>query len=394
MPEIQLTPYVTEGLELPIYLTHAPNETDRLFVIEQSGRILIVRDGVVEETPFLDISDHVSMDPWEQGLLGLAFHPDYSENGLFYVHYNSVDVAGHPDQANIIAEYHVSEGDPDVADATSERILLSVDTDRTGQYIGYHNGGSIFFGKDKELFIALGDGAGRGMGQASNNSQLLTTHRGKLLRINPLQSGQDPYSVPEGNIGAQGALPEIWSYGLRNPYRVNIDPCTLDIFIGDVGHFDWEEVDVEPGDSGGHNYGWPIYEGKACFNGAACTAPADYRAPFYDYPHSSGSGSVIGGSVYRGSAMPGLRGVYFFSDLYGGTRTFRYDSATDTITDIVSVEEQTNVEQEQQTLVAIQAGGDGELYFVARGGSTRPNPSPNDPPPAPSVIYKLEEYIP
>ena len=399
MPELQLTPIVTEGLDLPIYLTHAPNETDRLFVLEQAGRIRVIKDGVLSTTPFLDISSRVSVDPWEQGLLGLAFHPDYAENGLFYVHYSAANVSGYPDQANIVAEYKVSDSDPDAADPTSERILLSVDTDRAGSYTGYHNGGSIFFGIDGELFIALGDGAGRGPGEAAQNSQDLTSFRGKLLRIEPAQAGDQPYSIPEGNLAdempmANGSpvAPEIWDYGLRNPFRTNMDACTGDIYFGDVGHLDWEEVNIEPAGSGHHNYGWPVYEGDSCLLNANCQTPDRYRGPVTAYSHNGGTGAVIGGNVYRGSAIPALRGTYFFSDLYGGTRVLRYDSEADAIGDVTSVEEETNIDQSQQTLVSIQNGGDGELYFIGRGGTTDPNNRPDDD--WPSVIYKLEAYVP
>jgi glucose/arabinose dehydrogenase len=393
-PELELTPYVTTGLDLPIYLTHAPNDVERLFVIEQAGRIKVVKNGVVNATPFLDIVARVSIDPWEQGLLGLAFHPDYAENGLFYVHYSAKNVSGVPNQANVVAEYKVSAANPDLADATSERILLTVDTDRGGQYLGYHNGGSIFFGLNKELFIAFGDGAGRGMGEAANNAQSLTTLRGKLVRINPLKpaTGDAKYSIPAGNLTEEmpTAAPEIWSYGLRNPFRVNMDPCNGDIYIGDVGHFDWEEVDVEPAGSGHHNYGWPVLEGETCFTGGTCQEPANYRAPFVSYSHNGGTSAVIGGSVYRGSAIPGLRGTYLHSNLYGGTGVFNYDSTTDTISAGASVEEETNVQQMQQTIVSIQPGGDGELYFLGRGGSDEPDGDPV----APSVIFKLEAYVP
>lgn len=391
VPELQLTPYVTSGLDLPIYLTHAPDDTSRLFVLEQAGKIKIVEAGVVKPNAFLDITAKVSMDPWEQGLLGLAFHPKYAENGLFYVHYSAKGVSGHPDQANIVAEYHVSASDPNVAEQGSERIILSVDTDRTGEYLGYHNGGSILFGMNDELFIALGDGAGRGPGEFANNSQNLNSLRGKLLRINPLAAGDEPYSIPPGNMADTTAnvAPEIWSYGLRNPYRTNMDPCTGDIYIGDVGHFDWEEVNVEPAGSGHHNYGWPVLEGDDCLV-QSCTEPAAYRGPVLDYAHDGGSGAVIGGVVYRGSAIPGLRGTYFFSDLYGGTRVFSYDKDADEIVMSGSVEEETNANQEQQTLVAIQSGGDGEIYFVSRGGSV----DPNGPVVGESTIYKLEPYVP
>lgn len=389
IPELQLTPIVETGLEYPIYLTHAPDETERLFVLEQAGRIRILRNGVLDPDPFLDIVSQVSIDPWEQGLLGLAFHPDYASNRIFYVHFTAQNVSGHPNRANVVAEYKVSESDPDVADPTSQRILFSVATDNA--FPGYHNGGSIFFGVDSELFIGIGDGAGRGPSDTpSNNGQNLNTLRGKLLRINPLASGSDPYTIPTGNLA--GGLPEIWDYGLRNPYRVNIDACHGDIYIGDVGHFEREEVNVEKREGGKHNYGWPVYEGASCYN-AGCATPAAYRAPFHDYAHNSADlGAVIGGSVYRGSLIPGLRGTYFFSDLYIGTRTFTYNRENDTISPIVNVEEETNADQQPQTIVAIQSGGDGELYFLGRGGSLDPN--------RPEIgqgltrIYRLEPYVP
>ena len=406
LPTLQLTPFV-EGLDNPIYVTHAPNELDRLFVIEQRGKIRVVKEGTLVETPYLDISTKVDLEIWEQGLLGLAFHPDYAENGLFYVHYSSKGVEGYDDGAGIIAEYEVSADNPDVADATSERILLGAPTTNK-----YHNGGSIFFGPDKLLFIFFGDGAG----DTSNpdlfpgadpndaleraNSQDLTSLRGKILRINPLESGAEPYTCPEGNLIDEEptARCEISSYGLRNPYRANMDPCTGDIYIGDVGDRAWESIDIEKGFTGHLNYGWPIREGDACHKDTmpadSCTDPDHYRGPFDVHP--SGESGVanapqfqasIGGSVYRGSAIPALRGTYFFADLYGPTKTLRYDAATDSLSEAVkSVETQTNPAEDDQGIVAIQNGGDGELYFVSRGGSAG-----SDLVTTPlGVIYKLE----
>ena len=405
LPPLELAEFVTE-LDNPIYVTHAPGEVDRLFVLEQAGKIRVVKGGTLSAAPFLDISTKVDTEgkseesTWEQGLLGLAFHPDYATNGLFYVHYNSFGVAGHDDGAGIIAEYKVSATDPDVADPASERILFGAPTTNK-----YHNGGSIFFGPDKLLFIAYGDGAGDTSnpdlfpGADPNDAlnrvlaQDLTSFRGKLLRIDPLVSGELGYTSPNGNIyeSEPTAAPEVWSYGLRNPYRTNMDPCTGDIYIGDVGDRAWESIDIEPGLTGHFNYGWPIREGNACHKDTdppdSCVDPERYRGPFDVHPNTDGGGpatqAVIGGSVYRGASIPALRGTYFFTDLYSPTKTLRYDRATDTLVQpVMSVETQLNPAENDQGIVAIQNGGDGELYFVSRGGSGMGLP-------ASGVIYKL-----
>lgn len=411
LPLLKLTEYVS-GLDNPIYVTHAPGELNRLFVLEQRGKIRIVQTGAtgtLVETPFLDITSRIDLTIWEQGLLGLAFHPDYATNGLFYVHYNAKNVPGHADGDAIFAEFKVS-ADPNVADPASERILLSAPTSNK-----YHNGGSIFFGPEKMLYIAIGDGAGDtsnpslfpdavpGEWESRVDAQDVAKLRGKILRINPLASGDQPYTSPPGNLKDEvpEAAPEVWSYGVRNPYRTNMDPCTGDIYIGDVGDRAWESIDIEPGGTGHFNYGWPIFEGNACHKD---TTPTDaclsmdllaYRFPFDVHP--SGESGVagapqfqasIGGSVYRGSAIPALRGTYFFADLYGPTKTLRYDGLTDALTEEVkSVESQTNPAENDQGIAAIQNGGDGELYFVSRGGNT----SSSQLVPTPlGRIYKLE----
>jgi glucose/arabinose dehydrogenase len=401
LPTLKLTPWVM-SLNNPIYVTHAPNETNRVFVLEQTGKVQVIKDGVVASTPFLDITTKVdTAGTWEQGLLGLAFHPDYAQNGLFYLHFNaSAAMTGYQRGAAIIAEYKVSSTSPDVADPASERVVLSADTTNY-----YHNGGSIWFGPGKNLFIGLGDGAGdtrnpdlfpdRPRDEHLNRkfAQELTSLRGKMLRINPLKSGDQPYTSPSGNLKDEvpEALPEIWSYGLRNPYRSNIDACTADIYIGDVGDRAWEEHDVEPGNTGHFNYGWAIREGDACHKDYmprdSCVNPERYRGPFDAHPNQDGGGPTnqasVGGSVYRGSAIPALRGTYFFTDLYGPIWTARYDAATDKMSAKVNVESQLNPAESDRGIVAIQNAGDGELLFVSRGGSGM-NLS------ARGVIYKLE----
>jgi glucose/arabinose dehydrogenase len=400
LPALKLTPWVM-SLDNPIYVTHAPDELNRLFVLEQKGIIRVLKDGVANATAFLDITTKVDLQVWEQGLLGLAFHPDYAKNGRFFVHYNaSANVTGYQRGAAIIAEYKVSSSDPDVADPASERVVIAADSTNY-----YHNGGSIWFGPGKYLFIGLGDGAGdtrnpdlfpdRPRDEHLNRAlaQDLNSLRGKLLRINPLQEGDQPYTSPSGNLKdvVPEARAEIWDYGLRNPYRSNIDPCTADIYLGDVGDRAWEEHDVEPGNTGHHNYGWPIREGDACHKDYmprdSCVDPERYRAPFDAHPNQDGGGPTnqasIGGSVYRGSSIPALRGTYFFTDLYGPTWTTRYDAATDTVSERVNVESQLNPAESDRGIVAIQNSGDGELLFLSRGGSGM-NLS------ARGVIYKLE----
>jgi glucose/arabinose dehydrogenase len=399
LPQLRLTAWVM-NLDNPIYVTHAPNETNRVFVLEQEGRILVIKDGVASTTPFLDIRTKVDLQVWEQGLLGLAFHPDYAQNGLFYVHYNaSATMTGYQRGAAIISEYKVSTN-PDVADPMSERVVISANTTNY-----YHNGGSIWFGPGKYLFIGIGDGAGdtrnpdlfpdrpRDEHLQRALAQDVTSLRGKLLRINPLREGDQPYTSPSGNLRdvMSTARPEVWSWGLRNPYRSNIDACTADIYSGDVGDRAWEEHNVEPGNTGRHNYGWPVREGNACHKDFmprdSCVNPERYRAPFDAHPNVDGGGPTnqasIGGSVYRGSSIPALRGTYFFTDLYGPTWTTRYNAATDMVSQRVNVESQLNPAESDRGIVAIQNAGNGELLFVSRGGSGM-NLSPR------GVIYRLE----
>lgn len=365
LPALELVPVVT-GLNNPIYVTHAPGEADRMFVLEQAGTIQVVRDGAIGAAPFLDLTSQVVLLTWEQGLLGLAFHPRFADNGLFYVHYN-----GSGDGSAVISEFRVSSDDPEVADAASERVLLTVPTGD-----GYHNGGSITFGPDNLLYIGLGDGGGLGAaaGPSRANGQDVASLRGGLLRIDPTPSEALPYTLPAGNLvdTNPAAAPEVWDKGLRNPYRFNFDTCTGALYIGDVGDRSWEEVNVEPPATGHRNYGWPIMEGNECFEAETCDQTG-LVPPVHAHPSAETGGpqfqAVIGGAVYRGSAIPALRGTYFFTDLYGNTRTFTYNVAADAISEVVSLESDLNPAENDQGLVSIQNGGDGELYFVSRGSS-------------------------
>lgn len=293
------------GLSSPVAIAHAGD--DRMFVVQQGGQIRIVEsDGTVNGTPYLNISGLVSGGS-EQGLLGLAFHPDYANNGYFYVYYT--DNAGD----SVISRFEVS-GDPDVADAGSELQILTFD-----QPFGNHNGGTIAFGPDGYLYIASGDGGSGGdPGDRAQNTELLL---GKLLRIdidNP--GGGNNYGIPADNpfAGNPPNAEEIWAYGLRNPWKFSFDSQTGDLWIGDVGQGDWEEIDyIASPDPGGQNYGWRCYEGNAPFNTDGCDPPETMTFPIAEYssgptsPHCS----ITGGIVYRGSQYPAIDGYYFFADL-------------------------------------------------------------------------------
>lgn len=293
------------GFSLPVQVTHAGDGSGTLYVVEQGGRIRTLRNGAVGAVPFLDIGTRV-IAGGEQGLLGVAFPPGYATNGAFYVNYTR---AG--DGATVIARYHVTQ-DPDVADPSSEEILLVID-----QPFANHNGGQIAFGSDGYLYIGTGDGGSGGdpQGNAQNPSSLL----GKILRID-VDNGTLPYAVPPGNpfAGQAGFRGEIWAMGLRNPWRFSFDRGTGDLYIGDVGQSSFEEIDVQPAASaGGENYGWNVLEGNSCYGGATCD-PSGYAAPAAVYDHSGGKCSITGGTVYRGAAYPAMQGIYFFGDFCSG----------------------------------------------------------------------------
>jgi glucose/arabinose dehydrogenase len=289
---------VASGLSLAVDLTAPPGD-DRLFVVEKVGRIRIIENGVVLAQPFLDIRGPVLSAANEQGLLGLAFPPDYASSGLFYVYYTSD--AGNGDST--VAEYSVG-ANRNVADAGSGRILLTADQPFTN-----HNGGAIQIGPDGYLYVALGDGGSGGdpRGNGQNKSTLL----GAILRLDPATGAAAPGNPFIGTAGAD----EIWAWGLRNPWRFSFDPATGDMFIADVGQSEIEEIDVLPAGVGGTNFGWNTYEGSDCYNGPC--AGAGLAFPVHEYRHRSGGvcgGSITGGYVYRGNELPWLRGHYFYAD--------------------------------------------------------------------------------
>lgn len=294
------------GFNRPLYVTHADDGSERLFVLEQTGKVWIINDGVRARQPFIDISGLISASanrPYsEQGLLGLAFHPEYSANGGFFVNYT--DRSG----ATVVARYQVSLSNPDVADPGSGQIIFQL-----GQPYANHNGGHIDFGPDGFLYISLGDGgsANDPLGAGQNRRLLL----GAMLRIDV--DGASPYAIPPDNpfVGDDSALDEIWAYGLRNVWRFSFDRVTGDMYLADVGQNLLEEISFQPADSaGGENYGWNVWEGTNPFAGGNAS---DHVPPVFEYPHSLGC-SVTGGYVYRGGAIPQLEAVYLFGDYCTG----------------------------------------------------------------------------
>jgi glucose/arabinose dehydrogenase len=286
------------GLSSPIDIQNAGD--DRLFVIEQAGLIRIISGGELLPEPFLDIRDRVNADGSERGLLGLAFHPDYQNNGLFYVNYTGAGGTTH------IARFSASD-DPNRADPSSETELLQV----TQPYPN-HNGGGLAFGPDGYLYIGLGDGGSAGDPQG--NAQNVDTLLGKLLRLD-VDSAQ-PYAIPPDNPFANGGgRPELWAYGLRNPWRFAFDFPTGQLFIGDVGQGNWEEIDWQyPGAPAPANYGWNLREGMHDYRGGI--AP-DLVEPIAEYSHADGC-AVTGGVVVRDPGLPEWQGVYLYGDYCSG----------------------------------------------------------------------------
>ncbi|MEX2179463.1 MAG: PQQ-dependent sugar dehydrogenase [Gemmatimonadaceae bacterium] len=295
---LSVVPVVT-GLTSPVFLT-APAGDSRLFIVEQPGRIRVVKNGTLLATPFLDIVARVGSGG-ERGLLGLAFHPQFATNGFFYVNFTDGD--GH----TRIERFHATPTS-DVASATSATLVLGYD-----QPFSNHNGGMLLFGPDGMLWIGTGDG-GSG-GDPQDHGQRLNSLLGKMLRIDVAGT---PYSVPPDNpyLGTAGARAEIWGTGLRNPWRYAFDRTNGLLYVADVGQNAWEEVHVVPGNPGGVNFGWRIMEGSHCRTAEPCDMTG-LNIPVHEYSHADGC-SITGGFVYRGNAIPGIRGHYFYSDFCAG----------------------------------------------------------------------------
>ncbi len=302
LADIALEPIVEGGLERPTYLTHAGD--DRLFVTEQAGRIRIIANGQLLDRPFLDITNKVTSRANEQGLLSVAFHPDYATNGQFFVNYTRLG-----DGATVVERYTVSELDPNQADGLSGQEVLVI-----AQPEANHNGGQLQFGPDGYLYIGMGDGGGAGDRHGGvGNGQNLKALLGKLLRLDV--TNQDTYAVPASNPFGT----EVWAYGLRNPWRFSFDRATNDVYIADVGQNTYEEVDFQPASSqGGENYGWRIMEGRHCYAPADGCNQTGLVLPVAEYSHDEGGCSITGGYVYRGQQYPSLQGQYFFADYCTG----------------------------------------------------------------------------
>lgn len=299
---------IASGLDAPLYLTHAPGDPERLFLVERIGRIRIWRDGNLLTTPFLDLTD-VVQSGGELGLLGLAFHPGYATNGLFYVNYTDDDLV------SVTAEFSVDPESANRAVRDSQRVLLEVPQDTIN-----HHAGMLAFGPDEALYLALGDSAQGAdpRGYAQDEEEF----RGKILRMDPL-TFPEPL---EDNLGF--ANPHIWHLGLRNPWRFSFDRETGDLYISDVGEQEAEEVNVVPAGLGGLNFGWNVTEGDQCFLAPWSEEPrpmcevSAFELPAFAYGRDLGC-SVTGGYVYRGPAAPALVGRYVYAD-FCSNRVFSF----------------------------------------------------------------------
>jgi glucose/arabinose dehydrogenase len=344
---------VASGLDNPLYAISPPGDADRLFIVEQGGRIKILRDGAILQTPFLDVSA-LTNGAHEQGLLGLAFHPDYDNNGWFYINYT--DTSGHTNVDRIT----VSATDPDVADPqTRVNILFQ------NQPLEDHNGGCLAFGMDGYLYIGLGDGGGGS--DPANRAQNPLDLLGKMLRID-IDQGL-PYTIPPDNpfVGNPAGLDEIWSLGLRNPWRFGFDSSTGDCWIADVGVALWEEINFELAGDGGRNYGWRLKEGDHCFNPSTNCDPGGLTDPVHEYGHGGTPKrcSVTGGFVYRGERMATMQGRYFFADYCSG-QVWSFRLSNGQATELLDHSVEFGV---IGSITSFGQDGCGELYVVGQNGS-------------------------
>jgi glucose/arabinose dehydrogenase len=339
---------IVDGLRRPIYLTHAGDGSGRVYIVEQPGRVRILQDGQLLATPFLDITDRVGSRANEQGLLSIAFSPDFPQSRRFFVNYTAKD-------GNTVVSGFLARADGLTADAASEWQVIRVE-----QPYANHNGGQIMFGPDGMLYIGMGDGGSAGDPQ--NFAQNMRSLLGKMLRIDVSGSSADqPYRVPADNpsLGAE-ARPEIWASGLRNPWRFSFDRLTGDLFIADVGQNKVEEVNFQPAHQGGQNYGWKFREGFERFAGDP--GQIALTDPIHQYAHREGGCSVTGGYVYRGTALPALVGSYIYGDYCSGlVWTLRRNSQGDWQNETLF-----------STGASISSFGEdeaGELYVLDHGGA-------------------------
>ncbi len=322
---------VTIALEEVVPLPGAPvtiaaphDGSGRLFVAERGGQVWVVRDGRRSQQPFLDVAARVTAGG-ERGLLGLAVTPEFPDDPRFFIYYTNLD------EDQVVEERRLDPGDADRADPGYEREILRMD-----DFAGNHNGGALAFGPDGFLYIATGDGGGAGDPQETG--QRTDTYLGKILRIGvePRDAPRDYQLPPDNPLAGQGGLPEIWHLGLRNPWRFSFDRATGDLWIGDVGQGQWEEIDVARGGAGGLNFGWSITEGRHCFRDEGCSMEG-LTPPVTEYSHDFGC-SVTGGVVYRGSRWPAFVGAYLFADYCSGL-VWAIDSTADAVAEPVVVAE-------------------------------------------------------
>ncbi len=336
----------------PVYVTAPPGDPDHLFVAEQRGTVQQVVDGQVEAAPFLDVTDHV-LEVSERGFLGIAFAPDYATSGRVYVDYTDRTGNGN---VNVV-EFRRSDRSPDHVDPYSARQILEIDKPWEN-----HNAGMLEFGPDGELYVAVGDGDSGVINPPGAFAQTLDDLLGDILRIDPLHpSGPLPYSVPDSNpfVGRAPARGEVWDYGLRNPWRFWVDPVTGDLYVGDVGEGEREEIDYVAGNTGGLNFGWPCFEGTVTApTTQTCTDPV---GPVYDYDHGGGRCAVIGGVVVHDPRLPSLAGRYLFGDYCDGKlHSLRVDGGK--ATDV------TDLGLTVPTLDSFGVDGLGRVYVTATDG--------------------------
>jgi glucose/arabinose dehydrogenase len=335
---------VVDGLDRPLGLEHAGDQ--RLFVVEQRGVVWVLEAGRLRETPYLDLRDRVDDSAFEQGLLGLAFHPEFARNGWLFVNYTNS--GGNTVVSRLTASAGAAQVDP-----ATETVILRID-----QPFSNHNGGDLEFGPDGYLYIATGDGGAAA--DPFGNGQRLDALLGKLLRIDV--DGGDPYAIPGGNpFASGGGLPEIWAYGLRNPWRIDFDPLTGELYIGDVGQNAWEEIDFLPaGFSGPRNFGWNLREGTHTFAGPASPDMID---PVAEYANGAGGTcSVTGGVVIRSPSLPDWNGAYLFGDYCSGQVWGLVRDASGTWTN-------RQLFNTDLTLSAFGRDAQGEVYLVHHGGA-------------------------
>jgi glucose/arabinose dehydrogenase len=348
--EVTLEP-VFEGFNFQPSAVGAPVGDDRIFVMQRHGtiRVLDADRNLVEEN-FIDLTDRVLAGGIEQGLLGMAFHPDYANNGRFFVYYT--DKSGNRQ----LSEFAVSADNPNLANPDSEKVIFEYEQPENATDIR-HYGGNVTFGPDGYLWVSMGDGAdSRAQGQDPN------TPYGTIVRIDV--DGGDPYAVPPDNPFVDGGgLADVWAYGLRNPWRFSIDPVDGLVYIADVGHADQEEVNVVSAAEGGYNFGWSDMEGTRCFHLTDCN-PADYTEPAVTYTHEEGL-SITGGFVYRGAEIPELHGTYFYSDwVQQWIRGFKYvDGAVTDARDWT-----TDLGGPVGSITSFGLDGHGEMYAVTYEG--------------------------